>query len=257
MSRRNEIVQRAQAEFQAAIDRFRTLHDDIRKQQRDVLITNSPAARKALDAFETAVDVAFLTFQQDRNDADQAITDAEVKASAKRFDAEQAANQEWRDANDAATLKRTSAVQVAEDKFNAAFNAAQHIAGVGRDKAIQSARKTRDDEIRKAERVFADETDAAWRAFEKASADAREDEIRAFEAARAKQAAAVAGAAATQDLAKVKADKALDKALAGDPIAASIREAFQSRLADAEAANEREKQDILDRMTADLATATP
>jgi hypothetical protein len=257
MSRRNEIIQRAQAEFQASIDRFRTLHDDILKQQRDVLITNSPTARKALDAFETAVDAAFLAFQQDQNEANQAVTDAEVVASAKRFDAEQEANQDWRDANDAATLERTSAVQEAEDKFNAAFNAAQRISGVGHDKAVASARKTRDDEIRKAERVFADETDAAWRAFEKASADAREDEISAFEAARAKQAAAVAKAAATRDLAKTKADNALDRALAGDPVAASIREAFQLRLAEAEGAAEKEKQDILDRMTADLANATP
>jgi hypothetical protein len=257
MSRRNEIIQRAQAEFQAAIDRFRLLREEILRQQRDVLITNSPTARTALDKFEAAIADAFDTFQQSQGEANQAVIDAEVAASATRFDAEQAADQAWREANDAAALKRTKAIRDAEDKFNLAFNAAQHISGPGQERAITSARKTRDEEIGKAERQFTDDTDAAWRAFQRQQSDAREEEISAFEAARAKQGAAVEKAAAVQDLARSKADKALDKALSGDPIAASIREAFQTRLADAEAAAEREKQDILDRMAADLAAATP
>ncbi len=257
MSRRNEIIQRAQAEFQAAIDRFRLLHEEILRQQRDVLITNSPAARAALDKFEAAIAGAFDAFQQSQDDANHASIDAEGAASANRFDAEQAANQEWRSANDDATQQRTSAVEDAEDKFNLAFNAAQSVSGAGRERAIASARKTRDGEIRKADREFTDKTDAAWRAFEQALADAREGEISAFKKARAKQAAAVEKAAAAQDLARAKADSALGKALSGDPLAASIRDAFQLRLAEAGAATEREKQDILDRMTADLATATP
>jgi hypothetical protein len=257
MSRRNEIIQRAQAEFQAAIDRFRLLREEILRQQRDGLITNSPTARTALDKFEAAVAAAFDTFQQSQNEANQAVVDAEAEASAARFDTERAADQAWREANDAAALKRTKAIRDAEDKFDLAFNAAQHISGPGQQRAIAAARKTRDEEIAKAERQFTDDTDAAWRAFQQKQSDAREEEISAFEKARARQAAAVEKAAATQTVAQSKADTALQKALSGDPIAASIREAFQTRLADAEAASEREKQDILDRMAADLAAATP
>jgi len=257
MSRRNEIIQRAQAEFQAAIDRFRLLRQEILRQQRDVLVTNSPAARTALDKFEAALADAFDAFQQSQDEANQTVMDAEVSASATRFEAEQAANEAWRDANDAAALTRAKATRDAEDKFNLAFNAAQHISGPGQERAITSARRTRDEEVAKAERKFADETDAAWREVEQKLADAREGEIAAFEKARAKQAIAVEKAAAAQNLARSKADTALEKALSGDPIAASIHEAFQTRLADAEAAAEREKQDILDRMSADLAAATP
>ena len=257
MSRRNEIIQRAQAEFQAAIDRFRLLREEILRQQRDVLITNSPTARTALDKFEAALADAFEVFQQGQSEANQAVVDAEMAASASRFDAEQAAGQAWREANDAADLKRTKTIRDAEDKFDLAFNAAQRIAGPGKERAIAAARKTRDEETARAERQFTDDTDAAWRGFQQKQSDAREDEISAFEKARAKQAAAVEKAAATQTAAQSKADTALQKALSDDPIAASIREAFQTRLADAEAASEREKQDILDRMAADLGAATP
>jgi hypothetical protein len=257
MARRSEIVARAQAELQAAIDRFSTLRAEILRQQRDVLSTNSAAARAALEKFDAADTDAFERHQAALSDADSAVVDAEFKASSARFAADEAASADWRDASDRAALKRQHDTEDAEAEFDEAFKNAQKVSGAAHDRAIKSARERRDDKIETIEAVFRRDTDNVWRAFEAASAENREKEIAAFEAARAKQASAGEDAAAALDAARAKANQALDKALSADPLAASIREAFRIRMEDAEVSAEREKQDILDRMKADLDNATP
>lgn len=257
MSRRSEIMQRAQHELQAAIDRFTVLREEILTQQRDVLTTNIPALKTALDVFEKALADAFAVHQQGVGAADAAVADAEVEASAARFAAEQDADANWRDANDKASLKRQLALQRAEDDFNEAFDDAQKVTGAGRERAVKSARAKRDAVVAGAERTCALETDAAWQTLQEDQAGAREKEIATFEKARAVQADAADKAADTHDAARAKAGKALEKVIAADPVAASIREAFRLRLEEAEAATEREKQDVIDRMKADLERAAP
>ena len=257
MSRRDEILARAQAELQAAGDRFRSLREEILRQQRDVLSTNSPAAKAALEKFDAADAAAFEKRQAAIDEANSAVVDAEFKASSARFAADQATSATFQDASDRAAQKRQRDTDEAEAEFDQAFKDATQLVGAAEDKAIKSARARRDDKIAAIEDTFRRSTDDIFETFQQASADNREREIAAFESARAKQAADIEDATATQEAAKAKADQALDKALAADPLAASIREAFKQRLEDAEAASEVEKQDILDRMKADLASATP
>lgn len=248
---------RAGAELQAAGDRFRALREEILRQQRDVLSTNSPAARAAIEKFEAAETAAFARREDAVAQADGAVVDAEFKATAARFAADEATSAEWRDAGDRTALTRQQDTADAEAVFDEAFRNAQQVAGAAHDQAIKSARARRDKEIAAIDAVFKRETDANWRKFERASADNREAEIAAFESARAKQAAAIDAAMAAHEAATAKLSQALDHALAADPLAAAIREAFRLRMEQAEAAVEIEKQDILDRMKADLAAATP
>ena len=257
MSRREEIIERAQAELQAASDRFRSLREEILRQQRDVLSTSSPAAKAAIEKFEAADAAAFEKRQAAIDDANGVVVDAEFKATSARFAADQASSAAFQEASDRAALKRQRDSEDAEAEFDEAFRNATQLVGAAEDKAIKSARARRDEKIAAIEETFRRSTDDIFETFQQSSADNREREIAAFETARAKQASAIEDATAAQDAAKAKADQAFDKALAADPLASSIREAFRLRMEEAEASSEREKQDILDRMKADLAAATP
>lgn len=257
MSRRSEIIERAQAEFQAAIDRGRDVREQILRQQRDVLVTNSPAAKAALAAWETAQAEAFARYQQSVSGSEDALVAAEFEATAARDHAELAASEAWRDATARAETTRQADRQIAEEGFNDAFKDASKLTGAQRDQAVANARKRRDAALQTAERACQQEMDVAWRIYQKATTTARETAIAAFEHARGEQAAAAEKAAGTHDKERLKAERAFQKAIAADPTAAAVHEAFELRLANLEAETEREKRNILDRMRADLEHATP
>jgi hypothetical protein len=257
MSRRSEIIQRANAEYQAAVNRGQELHEEILRQQADVLSHNSAAAKTAMAAYEASIADAFTDYQLALSESEQELVAAELEASSMQSQAEQSALEIWSAARDAADNTRLASRQAAEDAYSAAYFQASRQPGAQKDQAIAGARKRRDDGLQAAEDAFLNATTNAWHRYEESRSGARESAIASIDKARATQAKAAEKAANTHERVQLKSREALQKAIASDPTASAIEEAFRIRLAEADAQTEREKQDIIDRMKADLDNATP
>lgn len=257
MSRRSEIVERAQVEFQAAIDRGRALRAEVAAEARRALAASGPAARAAIDAHTAAIDRAFERYQQAMGEIDERVVAAEIDAAAAEEEARQAAQARWQGATEAAADKRDAARRHAEADFEMAGADAQLLAGPARDAARADHRRRRDAALQAADRAFARDDDEAWRAYQRALTQARERAVALIDAARAKQAGAAGKAAAAHEEERARAERALQGALAADPSAAALHATFERRLAEVDAATERDKQGVLDRMRADLAAAQP
>jgi len=258
MSRRLEILQRAQAEFQAAIDRGREMRGEVLRQQRDLLATHTPQAKNALDAFESAAAEAFDNYQRRIAESQDKAIAAEAEATDAQTRAELDAIAQHQQAIDTATRTRDEVQEEAERIFEEAFRGvANQLFGAAKDKAIAGARSRRDAAIQAAERAFTKSGDDAFRKQQRDIANSREAQIAAFEKARKVQVQADQRASTDHESEIEKASQAFQKSVSGDPTAAAIVEAFELRLAEVERETEQEKADILARMRADIEKSTP
>ena len=256
LSRRNEIIRRANLEFEEAIHRYQALRASLLEQQRAAL-SAVPAAKKALDVYETALAAAFEEYQLQLANAEANALTAESEALASQFDDERTAEGLWRVATEDADVARRISTEDAELAFEDVFKNARTTASQTREAQIAAARTKRDLAVRTADRKHQLDTDKAWRIYQRALNDAREDAIAAVEKARRTQAAAGEKAAAAHHAKERKVEAALARALQADPASLAIQQAFAARLAEAEALSEREKADVLARMKRDLAEVPP
>lgn len=255
LSRRNEIIRRANVEFEEAIHRYQALRAALLEQQRTAL-SGIPAAKKALDVYETALAAAFEDYQLKLAAAEAEVLGAESEAVASQHDDETTAQEVWQLATEDADVARRVSAEDAEQAFEDVFRNAKTTAAQSREAQIAAARTERDAALRTATRKYELDTDKAWRLYQRSLDDAREDAIAAVEKARRTQAAAGETAAAAFHAKERTVEAALAKALQADPAAAAIQQAFAHRLADAEVQSDREKAEIIARMKKDLADAS-
>ena len=78
-SRRQEIIERANLEYQAAIDRGGDLRAEIHRQRRDVLAHHSPLIASALVAYDAAIGEALRVLEERKRDATDRIAAAGTK----------------------------------------------------------------------------------------------------------------------------------------------------------------------------------
>ena len=257
MSRTAEIFQRYQIEIQEASHRGRAMHDEVLRQEQDVLTTNSPAAKKAIEAFTAAIADAFQAFRDALEKLELKLAADEAKAIDQQFPDQLLAQTNWQKGKDAASLKRDKALRKADAQFEAEDRDGRILVGSRQDAALLEARKKRDAAHEEAHRVFLEEDEQAFRDFQAADQAAREKAITTIDDLRLEQKRAGEAEERTHELAKQRATERLEAALSSDPTAAAIHEAFQMRLATVDRDSELEKQAILARMQAELAGAGP
>lgn len=256
MSRRAEIFQRYQVEFQESSRRGRALHDEVLRQEQDVLATNVPAAKTALVAYAAAVAKAFKELQDSVEKSEQDLAADEAQLIAGQYPAELAAEAAWNEAKDEAALKQELARAQADETYDAAYREALRLMAPARDSAIAKARRARDAAYLAGDSKFIQEDDKAYREYQEAYAAARETVIAKIDGLRVKQRLAADAEAETYERGCENASARLRSALSSDPTAAAIHEAFQMRLVDVDRQAEADKQAILARMQAELAQAT-
>ena len=257
MSRTAEIFQRYQIEIQEASRRGREMHDEVLRQEQDVLITNSPGAKKAIEAFTAAIADAFQAFRAALDKLEIDLAAAEAKAIDQQFPDQLLAEANWKKAQDAASVKRDKALRKADAQFETEDRDGRILIGSRKDAALLEARRKRDAAHEEAHRVFLEEDAQAFRDFQAADQAAREKAITTIDDLRLEQKRAGEAEERTHELAKQRATERLEAALSSDPTAAAIHEAFQMRLATVDRDSELEKQAILARMQAELASAGP
>ncbi len=257
MSRTAEIFQRYQIEIQEASRRGREMHDEVLRQEQDVLITNSPGAKKAIEAFTAAIADAFQAFRAALDKLEIDLAAAEAKAIDQQFPDQLLAEANWKKAQDAASVKRDKALRKADAQFETEDRDGRILIGSRKDAALFEARRKRDAAHEEAHRVFLEEDAQAFRDFQAADQAAREKAITTIDDLRLEQKRAGEAEDRTHELAKQRATERLEAALSSDPTAAAIHEAFQMRLATVDRDSELEKQAILARMQAELASAAP
>jgi len=251
MSRRDEIIQRANNAFNRVVEQCNSTLDEIRRQQQTALST-IPEARTAFETYQRRIDAAASARIQREQDLAQVRASAEEKAQRDQFDAQTAALTKWRTSTDAAEQTRADAVRDANRAYDAAFTAAMHLVLNHRDAAISRTRNVRDDAITAAQQAFERDKAKASTANESETAAAQDSAIKAISDARAIELEGQAQATVERERAQSAAGQALTSALAGIPLAAAIQEAFAGRLKNAEAKCEADKSDVLSRMRQEL-----
>jgi hypothetical protein len=257
MSRTAEIFQRYQTEIAEASRRGREMHDEVLRQERDVLITNVPAAKKAIEAFDVAVADAFRTFREALEELELDLAENEAKAIDQQFPDEQLAETNWQKARASAASKLEKALRRADAEFEDEDREGRTMIGQRKDAALSQARNKRDAAYAEANRIFLAEDDEAYGDYRVADQAAREKAIAKIDELRLDHKRAGENHERTLERAKQQAAERLEAALSGDPIAAAIREAFQMRLETVGRESELEKQAIYARMKAELAGAPP
>ncbi|MGE3277202.1 MAG: hypothetical protein AB7O67_18970 [Vicinamibacterales bacterium] len=254
MSRRQEIIRRANEEFSGVLQRGAALRGELERQRKDALAA-VPVAKAALRKHDAARTAAFTDYTRALKAAAADAAATEDDAGVIQADGEAAATDKWRDSVAAAEERRAEALVDARRDYAEAYRLAAELTGPERDKKVAAARAARESAERSAERAYRRDTDAAWASYQRASSAARDKAVAAVERARLKQAQAEARAAEALVRAQEAARQALDAALADDPAAAAIVAGFESRLEQVEAQLERDKADVLARMKRDLANA--
>lgn len=252
MSRRDDIIRRANLEYEEALHRRDALRAELLAQQKTEL-ARVPEAQPAVDAYDTALAEAMETYQLKLAKLEAEVLTTEFDAIAVQNEQEAAAMAAWRAAGDKANATRQSAIDAAEAAFNAASTAAMQLVGSARDKAVAAARAKRDAAFQAAEDKYRRDTDSAFDDYTEDSTAARERAIARIEAVRQKEKEGGLKAAEGLQFDQEKAAKTFRSAVALLPQALAIYETFQARLAECDARCEREKADIIARMKRDLA----
>ena len=254
MPRRQEIIQRASDDYNRALARCGAIRAEVLAQERAALST-LPAIKEALEAHDVAIADAERQYEETVTASQQILATAESDAVTEQTDLETAAIQALQQATDDIDVTRREAIDAAKQEYERAYRAATTLVGPERDAGLTDARSARNESITAAEREYGAARRAAQSAHQKAMNDAREGAITAIEKVRRGQQRAAAAASLEHDRAREKAEEALRDALAAEPLAASIREAFQLRLQQVDVECEREKAEVLQRMQEALASA--
>ena len=233
------------------------MHDEVLRQEQDVLITNVPAAKKAIEAFNVAIANAFQAFRDALEKLELDLAENEAKAIDQQFPDEQRAEDGWQKARAAASSKLEKALRRADAEFEDADREGRALLGARKDVALRQARDKRDAAYAEANRVFREEDDEAYRDYRAADQAAREKAIAEIDSLRLEHKRAGENLEANLERAKQQAAERLDAALSADPNASAIREAFQMRLETVDRESELEKQAIYARMKAELAGEAP
>ena len=257
MSRTAEIFQRYQIEIAEASRRGREMHDEVLRQEQDVLITNVPAAKRAIEAFNVAIANAFQAFRDSLEKLELDLAENEAKAIDQQFPDEQRAEAGWQKARAAASSKLEKALRRADAEFDEEDREGRVLLGGRKDAALRQARDKRDAAYAEANRVFREEDDEAYRDYRAADQAAREKAITEIDSLRLEHKRAGENLEEILERAKQQAAERLDAALSADPNASAIREAFQMRLETVDRESELEKQAIYARMKAELAGEAP
>ncbi len=254
MSRRQDIIQHANEEYDSVLLRGQAVRAEILRQQRAALLT-VPGAAEALVAYEAALVSAYDAYETALTTSQEELLTADADARAAQADSDAVALETWREATSAADLARRDALDTCRDEYEAAYAAALSLTGSARAQKVTAAAGARDAQTKAANRGYQRATDAAWRSYQASSVSASEDAIAAIEKARRRQEAAADKARTAHERARQLAERGLQRALASEPVASAIQEAFQLRLKQADAQEERDKANVLARMRNALANA--
>ena len=249
---RQQIIQRASDEYSRVVSRCEANRAEVLRQEGAALAT-LPGMKDALDAHDAALAAAEQQYQETLATSEETLSTAESDAVTAQTDLETEAIQVLQQATDDIDIARRDAIDSAQQEYNDAYHqATTQLVGPDRDARLGEARSARDEAMRTAEREYARARRLAQSTHQKSMNDAREGAITAIEKARRGQQSAAETAALERDRARDRAERALRDALAAEPIAASIREAFQLRQQQVEVDCEREKAEVLQRMHRDL-----
>jgi hypothetical protein len=251
MSRRQEIVQRAADEVARITARFQSTRAEIIRQQRSA-VASMPDAAAALDDCEQALTAAFDIYESAVSRARARRLSVEEKANDSVGAGEIAATESWRQSTDAAEAARREAIDAAGRMYEGACSDAMRVAWNLRDEKLAAARSERDAALAKAARQYHAAAQGAWLVYQEASAAAREGAIATIAAARDAEDEELRNAAAAQTAARDRAEQALAMALATEPVAAAVLEAFRLRLREAEIQCDAEKASTLEQMKREL-----
>lgn len=254
MSRRQEIIRRANEEYSAALSRGAALRKELLRQ-RQAALAAVPAAKAALRRHDAAMAAAYDAYASKLRELAEETETATAGAQEAQAEAELAATEKWRDSVSGAEEGRRAAQAAAASDYDEAYATAAGATGTTRDSRLAAARNQRDAAVRAADRNYRRDLDTAWASYQRASTAAREKAIAVVDRARQKQAAAEAKAAEILRRAQEAARLSLTAALDQDPESAAIADSFESRLEQAEARMEHEKADVLARLKRDLANA--
>lgn len=250
---RDEIIDRAMLDFNAAVSRGQSLRADILRQ-RDASLNSVPAARAALEKLAAAVSRAEGDFSRAQLGIERTLTAAERDAEIALRRAEDEALETKRSADEDAQIVLGRRTTEAEDAFEQALHGLQQPSTLpAKDKARLEAERQRDAAIEAAKDKHAESTNKNDDAFRKRASATRAEHVAAVEKARDLAGHADQAAIDARDAAVDAAAAALEKALNADPLAASINEAFTRQLAIADADSEAEKSAIRAQMRLDLA----
>jgi hypothetical protein len=252
MSRHQEVLQRAIDEQRVARERLEAMRAEIVRQQRAAL-AGFPKAIAALDKHEQAIATAEATYQHALEGVRAKAGAAQDAAMTAQADADIEATAAWRQATEDADAERRAADAAADSAYDVAFNAATRTAGKAHEPKLADARARRAQAQAKAAAKYVEATDAAWMKHQRGTEAAREKAIEAVATIRRQEEADAAAAGNACAAKKATAERALQNALAAEPLAGAVLEAFQSRLRDVEARCEDEKRRALDDMKRGLA----
>lgn len=255
MSRRQDIITRANEELQRVIDHCTSVRTEIERQQRAALST-LPGLAAALTAYDAAMRGAFDRYRARLDDLATTLGHAEGEALQSHADSEGEAMAGWQAAIQAAEDARAAAWQSARLAYERAYDEARTTVGPAGDGKRVTAQRERDRAEREADRVARRALDVAYREYQRGSQAAHQASVLAFERARADHDGHARQAAADLDRAQREALDGWAAACRGVPEAAPVQEAYGMQLAQAATDCEGRKSDVLARMERDLADAT-
>jgi hypothetical protein len=242
--RRRKLILPLSDEYSEVLARCEANRAEVLAQERAALST-LPAIKEALEAYDAAVADAERQYEETVTASQQTLATAESDAVTEQTDLETQAIQALQQAIDDGDVTRRDALDAVREEYDRAYRDATTAVGPERDAKLAEARSARSGSIATAEREYRAARRAAQSAHQKSMNDAREGAITAIEKARRTQQRAADGASLERDRAREKAEKAWRDAVASEPLAPSIREAFQLRMQEVEVDCEREKNQVL------------
>ena len=251
MATPGEIIQQAVDECAQIDARYVALCAEIQRQRRAALET-VPQAAGAFRAWEKAVEAAQQAYAKRLAGLGEKTRSVEAEAPAAQGAAEIAALDAWHADRRKADQKRDRAVEKAMQAYEAAFDLGTKTVGPSRDARISDARRKRDAALADATNDHSADLETAWNTYRAATAKAQQAAIDEIAEARGAETLKEGEAATVRDDAIRRADAMFEAALAAEPLASAVLEAFAEQLRRATADCNNEKAVVTARMRAAL-----
>lgn len=251
MPARQEIIRRANQDYDAVIERCRRQQEQL-DADRSAALAAIPAAKQAIGTYIAAMADADAAFARIKTNVGADLENAEAKARRDSFETVQQAGRDLQDTDAYAKLRDVQ--RQAEQEYTDRLEEIDRIVPTldERERARRKARQARETALAKADRDFRAAMEEAQQTYDRKCRAAQDKEIAGVGEARAKAEATTQTATREHDKSRQAAMAGLTAALSAIPAAATIMQTFSDRQRALDDACAQEKARILAQMKQDL-----